>query len=714
MGTTLRGGWGLWLLLTLFTGQRGIAATEGFESGDMSAYPWRHAGASYWAAVSTVRHSGSFSAKAGTISGNSASTLEVSVPCSPGTITFWRKVSSELGFDALSFYIDGVVVDAWSGEKDWEQVSYQVAGGSRTFRWTYSKNVVGGSGSDTAWLDDIEFPSATFWADLAASPKQGLCPVQVVFQASSHGTQTNDVHYWWDFQNDGTWDADGLGRAIVTNTFSQYGAWSVCLMASNAAGEVFTHLAERCVTAGVPAAFVSPRGGHVQPFSDWSTAATNIESALAVAVAGTVIEVTNGTYSLSEELVLRNGSTVRSVSGPEHTTVDGGDLVCCFHLAHSNAVVQGFTITRGRAGRGGGVFCAGGGTVRDCVISNNVSSTEYGGYGLHWGGGGVFCDAGGYVVDCVIVSNTAKNEGGGVFCEGGGEVRNCIIARNYCHDDGGGVALNAGGILANCLLAGNVAGDNGGGLQTSDGGLVQNCTIVSNLCSVELFHHGGGGIYHRLGGTLQNCILYNNRSIMRGSDNWYHYGGSHFHYCCTTPNPGGTANITSPPQFVDEAAENWRLMEGSAGIDKGLSIAGITSDLEGAERPLDGDGDRTPGWDIGCYERLHGSADSDRDGMTDAEEVLCGTALTDPHSLLRILSLQMTNDTARITWSTVHGKGYDVQRGTDLIGGSWTNIMATTVYERDAEEEGAETWLDALQPSHSPSFYRVLLYRAAP
>jgi hypothetical protein len=91
--------------------------------------------------------------------GNSQSTsLEVTLDCVAGDIKFYRKVSSESGYDYLKFYIDGVLKGSWSGTQNWAQVSYPVSAGSRTFKWTYSKDGSFSSGFDTAWVDDIEFP----------------------------------------------------------------------------------------------------------------------------------------------------------------------------------------------------------------------------------------------------------------------------------------------------------------------------------------------------------------------------------------------------------------------------------------------------------------------------------------------------------------------------------------------------------------------------
>jgi hypothetical protein len=133
-------------------------STEDFETGDFFRLPWAHSGDSSWTVTPYEKHSGAYSAQAGSIDHNESTTLWVRLDCVSGDITFYRKVSSEPGCDYLEFYIDGVRKDRWSGTNDWEQVSFHVTAGTRIFEWAYSKDGSISIGSDTAWIDDIVFP----------------------------------------------------------------------------------------------------------------------------------------------------------------------------------------------------------------------------------------------------------------------------------------------------------------------------------------------------------------------------------------------------------------------------------------------------------------------------------------------------------------------------------------------------------------------------
>jgi thioredoxin len=131
---------------------------EDFETNDFSTFPWENQGDASWTVTSYEKNSGDYSSQSGTIDHDESTTLRVRLDCISGDITFYRKVSSEGSRDYLKFYIDGVEKGKWSGTRDWDQVSFSVTTGTRTFEWTYSKDGSVSSDSDTAWIDDIVFP----------------------------------------------------------------------------------------------------------------------------------------------------------------------------------------------------------------------------------------------------------------------------------------------------------------------------------------------------------------------------------------------------------------------------------------------------------------------------------------------------------------------------------------------------------------------------
>ena len=132
---------------------------ESFETGDFSMYDWTFAGNANWTIVNTGAHTGTYCAKSGAISHSQQTSLVLTTEVlANGDISFFRKVSSENGYDILHFYIDNQEKGNWSGDEAWGEASYPVTAGTHTFKWTYEKDYSVSNGSDCAWIDDIQFP----------------------------------------------------------------------------------------------------------------------------------------------------------------------------------------------------------------------------------------------------------------------------------------------------------------------------------------------------------------------------------------------------------------------------------------------------------------------------------------------------------------------------------------------------------------------------
>ncbi|MCD4665717.1 MAG: T9SS type A sorting domain-containing protein, partial [Bacteroidales bacterium] len=133
---------------------------EDFESGDFNSYDWEFSGNANWIINQVDPYEGVYSAKSGNISHNQTSNLLITIDVTvDDEISFFRKISSESGWDYLRFYIDGVEKAEWSGEEGWEEFSYTVTEGEHTFKWEYDKDGSVSSGSDCGWVDYIVFPA---------------------------------------------------------------------------------------------------------------------------------------------------------------------------------------------------------------------------------------------------------------------------------------------------------------------------------------------------------------------------------------------------------------------------------------------------------------------------------------------------------------------------------------------------------------------------
>lgn len=145
---------------------------EDWETGDFTRYPWDFSGTADWFITTIDPYEGTYCSQSGDISDNQNSSLIVTLQTSADDdISFYRKVSSESGYDYLEFYVDGVMLDRWAGEVAWGQVSYFIEAGIHTFSWVYDKDYSVSSGSDCAWIDYVVFPPlAPMEPDIEISP----------------------------------------------------------------------------------------------------------------------------------------------------------------------------------------------------------------------------------------------------------------------------------------------------------------------------------------------------------------------------------------------------------------------------------------------------------------------------------------------------------------------------------------------------------------
>lgn len=102
-------------------------------------------------------------------------------------------------------------------------------------------------------------------------------------------------------------------------------------------------------------------------YTNWVTAATNIQDAVDAARAGETVLVTNGSYAGGVSVA--NPLTLLSVNGAQFTVIHGGGTNRCISLA-DGASLTGFTLTNGLADNAGGVLCSSTNVfLTNCVIT---------------------------------------------------------------------------------------------------------------------------------------------------------------------------------------------------------------------------------------------------------------------------------------------------------------------------------------------------------
>ena len=398
---------------------------------------------------------------------------------------------------------------------------------------------------------------------------------------------------------------------------------------------------------------VADNPGALAPFTNWPKASSNIQAAVDASTSGDIVLVSNGVYR-GQTVRITNGIAVRSVNGPQVTTVDGQNVMRGFYISHSNAVVEGFTITKGHSeGEGGGGVYMVAGLVDRCIVNWNyvVGGTGFDG--------------------APMGSNGGPGEGGGIYCRGG-MIRNCLVHDNIAKGGTGGYGDDYQDWEGNWWYGQGGPGgfgEGGGICQPGWGNSVEivNCTVVNNQA---VGGDGGGGYYVGNPGTGYaggidgggktvgaNNIVYFNVGDTQAEANVSMLTSS---YSCITPNPGGQGNITNDPGFV--SSTDWRLGADSPCINTGTNRQWMTGAvaLDGSPR-IYGEG-RV---DIGAYEYqasisiiptnwlarfglpIDGSADyahSDGDRFNNWEEYISDYDPTNSSSFFSPLEILRDND----------------------------------------------------------------------
>jgi hypothetical protein len=254
----------------------------------------------------------------------------------------------------------------------------------------------------------------------------------------------------------------------------------------------------------------------------------NIQDAIDESSHGDTIIVAEGRYFENINLNGRNITlTSTDPCNPDvvaATIIDGsqnGSVVTFNNGEDANCILNGFTITNGHAGSGGGIYCGWPplppdpppppplppppppppgpwlpATLREQSSTEIPSETKF---------------TTPKITNCIIINNSA-DIGGGMYNNSNPALKNCTFSNNSADSGGGMLNSENRPTLTNCTFNGNSAGLGGGMYSFYSSPILTGCAFRGNS-SVE----AGGGMYcYESTPILKNCEFSTNKAEFLG------------------------------------------------------------------------------------------------------------------------------------------------------------------------------------------------------
>ncbi|VGO17980.1 serine/threonine-protein kinase [Pontiella sulfatireligans] len=265
--------------------------------------------------------------------------------------------------------------------------------------------------------------------------------------------------------------------------------------------------------------YVSQNGLGLWPYSSWTTAARQIQTAVDVAIAGDEVVLDRGLFQINKSVSIREAIALRGRYGADSTVIDAGGSSTVVELRSVTdpCRIDGITLTGGN-GWGGGIVCRDcrNVVISDCVISNNAGST----------GGGINVVRE-YALKTGISDNSLRADGKAVPKDFGLiVVSNCLVQSNCSVGSGGGINfdgkehVNGRLLIIDSDISGNVSGSSGGGAgignpSAGDQVDVAGCRIIGNKAQKT-----GGAVLAagRAGGCTVSNTVFSGNSSGKGKD----------------------------------------------------------------------------------------------------------------------------------------------------------------------------------------------------
>ena len=385
-------------------------------------------------------------------------------------------------------------------------------------------------------------------------------------------------------------------------------------------------------------------------------------------------------YALIEANTIQDNEILNTFDG------SGGGI----YSTHSMPVIQRNTFARNHAKEGAAIYSLHSTPIiRDNLVVSNAMYNTYP-LPLYQGsasGAITLSLAPDFLIDGNVIQGNIASAGAGIQVSvfRAGRVQNNLFFDNRADEPtgiggmGGGlycmVSTNATQTVAivNNTFVGNVAttpfGEQGGAIAFTLVPPANKLVIANNLIVSN-----SSGIYQTPTTPMSQALLLNNNLLNRG-DNYRNL-------------TAGATDSHHQPLFDDAANGLFTLRSDSPGIDGGSTNIAPAWDKDRTPRPLDGDGNGVALPDVGAFETVLATSDSDRDSMRDgwelenllnptvddaardqdgdglrnADERTAGTNPTQASSSLNLETiLPVTGERLTIRWPSVAGRLYAIE-----------------------------------------------------
>lgn len=253
---------------------------------------------------------------------------------------------------------------------------------------------------------------------------------------------------------------------------------------------------------------------------------------------GSQIALTSGTLQITNPVtIVGRGAAVLEVMRSPLASSDF--RIFTVDNAAASAIIvsiSGLTISHGRSDDGGGILNKENLTLRDCVVTANVTVN------IGCGGGILSTAASLTVIGGTVSNNISDCDGGGIAIEGGTAlIQNAIVSGNESAGDGNGIFIedstnvtisgstingnvnstgffgegggisignNANVTIQSSTIRLNSTTGDGGGINIDDFGVASNVTILNSTIANNIAEGEGGGI-HACGFVGSNVTIQN-------------------------------------------------------------------------------------------------------------------------------------------------------------------------------------------------------------